>query len=209
MSGDFDDSHPARKVRPEELVSILKKRNEDVPAVTNSVIAQEFPEVKPQTVRNNLDDLADEGEICRFSDGNTKVFWYPRTEDEGGTTKYSELIDDSIDWEAADVNLVPEEIAEEIASERLPYYRPQSFWSRMTHTSQLGVMVSFGLVILGIGGLVGDSLGIGQEASAQIFRSGLYFSLISMSGYILSIILDNLAARGHVTKDPISDFLDG
>lgn len=207
MSGDINDSHPARKVSPEELVKVLKKRNQEVPALMNSVIAQEFPDVKPQTVRNNLNNLANEGEICRFSDGNTTVYWYPRTDDEEGTIKYSELLDDSINWDEVDVSLVPEDIAEEIASERLPYYRSQSFWTRTTHVSQMGVMVAFGLVILGIGGLVGGTLGIGQDAGAQIFQLGLYLSLIAMFGYMVSIVLDNLAAGGYITKDPLSKFL--
>lgn len=203
MSGD---SHPARKVNKDELKSLLKKRNEEVPALTTRAIAMEFPEVKSQSVGNNLDDLADAGEIRRFSDGDIRVWWYPRPGEEGGTIRHSELVDDSIDWDEVDANMVPREIAEEIVSERLPHYYERTFWNRAIHACQLGIMASFGLVILGIGGLVGGTLGIGQEAGAQVFGAGLYLSLFAMIGYIASIILDNLAKKGHVTKNPIGDF---
>ncbi|MFC4449458.1 hypothetical protein [Halorussus aquaticus] len=207
MSGDFDSSHPARKIDPKELKEVLKERNKDVPAVTRRVVAQEFPNVEPDTVSNNLERLVQSNELCKFNDGDINVYWYPRTDDEGGTTRYSELLDDSIDWDEVEISSVPEDTAEEIASKRLPYYRPQNFWTRTTYFSQLGVMVAFGLVLLGIGGLVGGTLGLGQKAGAQIFRWGLYLSLVAMLGYIVSVVLDNLATRGYVTKDPVPERL--
>lgn len=206
MSGDSTDSHPARKIDRDELKGKLGELNEDVPALTRRVLATEFPEVEPQTVGNNLDDLAEDEEICRFNDGNTKLYWYPREGDEGGTVEYSELIDDSIDWEEVDVTTVPKEVAQEIAAERLPYYRPRSFWTQTTYASQLGVMIAFGLVILGIGGLVGGTLGLGQNTAAQLFRWGLILALLAMIGYIISIVLDSLAAQGHVPVDPFLRF---
>lgn len=204
MSGDSTDSHPARKIDRDELKGTLGELNEDVPALTRRVLAAEFPEVEPQTVGNNLDDLAEDGEICRFNDGNTKLYWYPREIDEGGTVEYSELIDDSIDWEEVDVTTVPKEVAQDIAAERLPYYRPRSFWTQTTYVSQLGVMIAFGMVILGIGGLVGGTLGLGQNTAARIFQAGLWISLFAMIGYVISLVLDNLAAKGHVPVDPLS-----
>jgi hypothetical protein len=207
MSGDFDSSHPARKINPNELKEVLKEHNKDVPAVTRRVIAQEFHDVNSDTISNNLEKLAQAGEICKFHDGDTKVYWYPRANDEEGTITYRELLDDSPNWDEVDIHSVPEDIAEEIASERLPYYRHQSFWTRLTSLSQLGVMIAFGLVILGIGGLVGGPLGLREETSAQIFRGGLYLSLVSMIVYIISILLDNLAAQGYITKDPVPERL--
>lgn len=203
MSGD---SHPARKIDKDELKSLLKKRNEDVPALTTRAIAMEFPEVESQSVGNNLDDLADADEIRRFSDGNIRVWWYPRPGEAGGTIRHGELVDDSINWDEVDISTVPNEIAEEIASERLPQYHERTFWNRTIHACQLGIMVSFGLVILGIGGLVGGTLGIEQGTGAQIFRIGLYLSLFAMIGYVSSIIFLNLAMRGYITKNPINDF---
>ncbi|WP_396614047.1 hypothetical protein ACH9L7_19855 (plasmid) [Haloferax sp. S1W] len=206
MSGDSTDSHPARKIDRGELKGELGELNEDVPALTRRVLATEFPEVEPQTVGNNLDDLAEGGEICRFNDGNTKLYWYPRERDEGGTVKYSELIDDSIDWGEIDVTTVPKEVAQEIAAERLPYYQPRSFWTQTTYASQLGVMIAFGMVILGIGGLVGGTLGLGQNTAARIFQAGLWLSLFAMIGFVISLALDNLAAQDRVPVDPLSRF---
>lgn len=206
MSGDSDDSHPARKIDLDELKGTLGKLNQDVPALTRRVLAAEFPDVEPQTVGKNLDRLAEDGEICRFNDGNTKVYWCPREDDESGTVEYSELIDDSIEWEEINVTTVPKEIAQEIAAERLPYYQPRSFWTQTTYASQLGVMIAFGMVILGIGGLVGGTLGLGQNAAARIFQLGLWLSLFAMIGYVISMALDNLAARGRVPVDPFSRF---
>ncbi|KAB1192419.1 hypothetical protein GJR96_02760 [Haloferax sp. MBLA0076] len=206
MSGDSTDTHPARKIDREELKHKLGELNEDVPALTRRVLATEFPEVEPQTVGNNLDDLAEDEEICRFNDGNTKLYWYPRRHDEGGTVTYSELIDESIDWEEIDMTTIPKEVAQEIAAERLPYYQPRSFWTQTTHASQLGVMIAFGMVILGIGGLVGGTLGLGQSTAAGIFQAGLWLSLFAMVGFVVSIVLDNLAAQGHLPVNPFSRF---
>lgn len=206
MSGDTDDSHPARKINRDELMEHLAKRNEKVPALTTRVISADFPEVGLQAVRNNLNQLVGEGEICMFDDGDTKVYWVPREKDEGGAVEYSELVNDSIDWNEFDVTTVPKDVAEEIADERLPYYRPRSFWSQTTYVSQLGVMIAFGLVILGIGGLVGGTLGLGQNAAAWMFQSGLWLSLFAMIGYVISGVLDELAARDRVPVDPFSRF---
>lgn len=206
MSGDSTDTHPARKINRGELKHKLGELNEDVPALTRRVLATEFPEVEPQTVGNNLDDLAEDGEICRFNDGNTKLYWYPRGHDKGGTVTYSELIDESIDWEEIDMTTIPKEVAQEIAAERLPYYQPRSFWTQTTYASQLGVMIAFGMVILGIGGLVGGTLGLGQSTAAGIFQAGLWLSLFAMVAFVVSIVLDNLAAQGHVPVNPFSRF---
>ena len=84
MSGDIDESHPARKIDHDELVEVLAKRNRDVPALTSREIVTEFPYVEAQTVRNNLDELADDGRIRMFYDGHTKVYWVPRDDEDGG-----------------------------------------------------------------------------------------------------------------------------
>lgn len=199
MSGD---SHPARKLDQGELLKVLAELNQDVPALRSNVVAQEFSDIDPQTVRNNLDALADEDKICRFNDGDSKFYWIPRHEDEQGTIEYSELIDDSIDWEDIDISAVPAHIAEDIASERLPYYRPRSFWSKVINICQLGVIASFGVVVLGIGALVGGTLGVEQDTGALLFGYGLRFSLVFLIGYVGSTILDYLAAQGRISKYP-------
>ncbi len=202
MSGDIDDSHPARKIDRAELLEVLAELNQKVPALRSNVIAQEFPDVDPQTIRNNLDDLADAEEICRFNDGDSKFYWFPRECDEPGTVPYSDVVDDSIDWDDVDTTTVPTDIAEKIASERLPYYRPRSFWSQVSNVCQLGVIAAFGLVILGIGGLVDGTLGMEQTTGALLFRSGLRFSLLFLIGYVIAMGLDYLAAQGRISKSP-------
>lgn len=202
MSGDFDDSHPARKIDPGELIKVLAERNKDVPAVTRSVIATSFPQAQPQTVSDNLDSLAEAESICMFHDGNNKVYWVPREDEGGGIVDYSEVLDDSIDWDDIEAAEVPTDKAEEIASERLKYYRPRSFWTNMTNYAQMVVFSSFGLVILGIGGLLADTLGMAQSTAAILYTVGIWAALFGLIGYLISLILDNLAHWGYVPKDP-------
>lgn len=202
MSGDQGDPHPARKVDPEELKKKLAEYNQKVPAVRSNVIAQEFSDVDPQTIRINLDKLADSKDICRFNDGGSKFYWFPRSDDEEGSVEYSEIVDDSVDWEEIDIGEIPSEVAEEIATNRLPYYRPRSFWSKISNFCQLGVIAMFGLVILGLGGIVDGTLGMNQEIGIILFNNGLRFSLVFLLGYVVSLALDHLAAEGKIPKSP-------
>lgn len=203
MSGDIDDSHPARKVDKEDLIELLAKRNEVVPALTSREINKEFPLVDDQTVRNNLDELAEDEIIRMHNDGNVKLYWVPREGEEGGVVERSELYDDSIDWEDVDVTKVPTDKAEEIATERLKYYKPRSFWTIWTDFFQIALIASFGLVILGIGGVVADTYGLGQGISVILFELGIWALFGSLLGYLLSVISDFLAQRGTVPKDPM------
>ena len=204
MSGDFDDSHPARKIDPDELIKVLAERNEDVPAVTRTSVAPSFPQAEPQTVSDNLDKLASADRICMFNNGNTKLYWVPREEEDGGVVKYSDLIDDSIDWDEIDVTEVPTDKAEEIASKRLKFYRPRSFWTMVGNFTLHAVIVAFGLWILGIGGIVTDTYGISQSLSAFLLLAGTALALVSLIIYVASSGLEYLAAKGYVTNDPIA-----
>lgn len=202
MSGDQGNSHPARKIDHRELKKTLAEYNQKVPAVRSNVIAQEFSDVDPQTIRNNLDDLADSKDICRFNDGDSKFYWFPRNNDERGSVEYSEIVDDSVDWEEIDTSKVPTNIAEEIATNRLPYYRPRSFWSKIINFCQFGVMAAFGLVILGLGGIVDGTLGMNQEMGVILFNNGLRLSLVFLIGYVVSLGLDHLASEERIPKSP-------
>lgn len=202
MSGDQGETHPARKVDPIELKKTLAEYNQKVPAVRSNVIAQEFSDVDPQTIRNNLDDLADSKDICRFNDGDSKFYWFPRNDDEHGSVEYSDIVDDSIDWDEIDISKIPTEIAEEIATNRLTYYRPRSFWSKIVNFCQIGVMATFGLVILGLGGILGSTLGIEQEMGVILFNNGLRLTLVFLIGYVVSLGLDHLAAKERIPKSP-------
>jgi hypothetical protein len=208
MSGDIDYSHPARKIDLNELIEVLAELNETTPALRAPTVAQKFPEVDPQTVRNNLDYLAEAGDICRFNDGDSKFYWFPREEDEAGTVTYNEVMDDSIDWKEVDVSTIPVDVAEEIAEERLPYYRTRSFWSKGIGLGQVGIIGSFGVVILGIGGLVGGTLGVGQAIGALLFRVGLISAVIFLVIYSISSGLDYLAGQGTISKGPPIDLFD-
>lgn len=203
MSGDQDGGgHPARKVDQEELKQFLVEKREVVPAVTTRIVAQEFSEVKPQTVNDNLETLAGNEEICRLNDGDVILWWYPREEDEAGDVPYSELLDDSVDYDEIDPKEVPRELAEEIALERLPFYRPRSLWSKTANFGQLGIMVSLGLIILGIGGAVSGTLGLQQGTAALILQSGFYVALLSLGIYLVSMVLEILAVRDYISRDP-------
>ena len=48
MSGDINDTHPARKIDRAELLEVLAELNQEVPALRSNVIAQEFPDVDPR-----------------------------------------------------------------------------------------------------------------------------------------------------------------
>lgn len=51
MSGDKDaNTHPARKVDPEELKQLVAEKNGTVPAVTRRMMAPKFPDAEPVTV---------------------------------------------------------------------------------------------------------------------------------------------------------------
>jgi hypothetical protein len=63
-------------------------------------------------------------------------------------------------------------------------------------------MASFGVVILGIGALVGESLGVEQQTGALLFLNGLRLSLIFLTGYVLSLVLDYFASKGKIPKSP-------
>jgi len=205
MSGDYSvDGHPARKVDHTEVKQILAEKREDVPAVTKRVMATEFPDVTPQTVKDNLDALADNEEICRFNDGDIFLYWYPREHENAGDIPYSEVLDDSIEYNEIDPTKVPIKIAEEIATERLPYYRPRSLWSETAGSFQLGIMFSFGLIILSIGELVSGTFGLSENTSAVILQIGFILAVLTTILYTVSVLLDVLAARGYVTRDPIS-----
>lgn len=205
MSGDIDPSHPARRVDLDQLKRELAKRNEKVPAITARGLSTDYPvDHKQQTLGNNLDDLADDGEICNFFDGHVNVYWIPRESEEGGKITYSELLDDSIDWDNVDVNSVPLEVAKEIASERIPFYRPRSFWSLLRDSSQIGIIAAFALVVLGLGGLVAGSFGLGQITAALILQWGLRLSLLALLSWIIFMVLEILAAQGRVPIDPRS-----
>lgn len=203
MSGDQDrSSHPARKVDRQELKQFLADKREDVPALTSRVVAQEFSEVKPKTVKNNLEALADNEEICRFNDGDVLLWWYPRKIDDAGDVPHSEIFDDSIDYSDINPAEVPQEIAEEIASERIPYYRPRSFWSETKNIGQMGIMLSLGLIILGVGELVSSSLGLQQETAGLILQIGFFSAVFTTGIYVVILILDLLASYGYVSRDP-------
>lgn len=209
MSGDIDPSHPARQVDLDRLKRELAKRNEKVPAITARGLSTDYPvDHKQQALGNNLEDLADEGEICSFFDGHVNIYWIPRDSEEGGKMSYSELLDDSIDWDEIDVNDVPLDVAKEIASERVPFYRPRSFWSTMRDFSQIGIIAAFGLVVLGLGGLVAGSFGLGQNTSALILQWGLRLSLLALLGWVVFMILEILASQGRVPIDPRSRWRD-
>jgi hypothetical protein len=203
MSGDSTDrSHPARKVNQEELKEFILEKHKTVPAVTTRIVAQEFSEVEPQTVNDNLKYLADDGEICRLNDGDVILWWYPRETDEAGEVPYGRLFDDSIDYNKIEPTEVPRDVAEEIALERLPFYRPGSLWSQTANLGQLGVMISLGLIVLGIGGATSETLGLQQATATGVLQLGFYVALISLGLYLVSLVLDMLAARGHIERDP-------
>jgi hypothetical protein len=203
MSGDSNtDSHPARKVNLDELKQFLVEKREDVPAVTTRIVADEFSEVKPGTVHNNLKSLSDDEKICRLNDGDVVLWWYPRECDEAGDVPYNELVEDTVDYSEVDPKEVPRDLAEKIATERLPFYRPQSLWSNTANLGQVGIMISLGLIILGFGVLVSGTLGLNQQAGALIFRSGFYVALLSLGVYLVSLVLDILTAWGYVSRDP-------
>lgn len=185
---------------------VLAEQNREVPALTARALSVVIEDGKQQSVGRNLDQLAENDEVCRFNDGDVKVYWFPREEGEGGSVSYKDLVDDSVDWDDVDVNTVPKDIAEEIASERLPYYRPRSFWSMTRNACQLGVIASFGMVVLGIGGLVDGSYGIGQNIAILLFRIGLFGALFALIGYTISLGLEYLAAKGHIGSDPLPEF---
>jgi len=203
MSGDSSrENHPARKVDQEELKKYLAEKRESIPALTNRIVAREFSDVTPQTVKDNLEDLAENNEICRHNDGDVILYWYPREGEEGGDVQYSEIIDDSIDYSEIEPEKVPRELAEEIASERLLYYQPRTQWTQIKGISQLGIMVSLGLVILGIGEVVSGSLGLQQETAVLILRGGFVLALLTTAAYVISLFLDFLASKGVVSEEP-------
>lgn len=203
MSGDYSGgSHPARKVDREELKRVLAWKNEDLPAVTKSAIAPSFSNVEPQTVKDNLDALAENEEICRCNDGSVVLYWYPREGDEAGEVQLEDVLDDSIDYSDVDPEDVPLELAEEIASERIPFYRPRSLYSNVISICQLALVSAFGLVVLGIGGLVSDSVGLSQQTATAIFVTGFGLAVLTTLVYAVSMVFEVLAQWGYIAKDP-------
>lgn len=209
MAGDIDPSHPARKVDPENLKKVLAKRNETVPAITARGLAADYPaDRKQQTLGDNLDRLSKAGEVCKFNDGDVNLYWMPRRGDDGGTVTYSELLDDSIDWNDIDIHRVPMNVAKKMASERLPFYSPRTFWTMMREFSELGILATFGLVVLGIGGLIGNSYGLSQNSAAQILQWGINLAFIMLIFWLIFTVLDILSARGRVPIDPLTRWRD-
>jgi len=203
MSGDRDiNSHPARKVDPSELKRRVAEKNRTVPAVTRRMMALEFPDPEPATIGNNLDDLVDEGELCRFNDGDVKLWWYPRENDDAGTVPYEEFVDDSVDYSKVEPEEVPRDLAEEIASEKLPYYNPGSLWADIAGATQLGIFLALGLVIVGLGRIVSGSFGLTQRTAATVLQTGIYVALASTAIYTISSLLDLLASTERVNPDP-------
>lgn len=201
MSGD--SSHPARKISHQELKEFLADKREEVPAVTTRIVATEFSDVQPETVSNNLETLAKRGEICRLNDGNNILWWYPREQDEAGDIPYEDIVDDSIDYEEIQPEEVPRDIAEEIAHERLPYYRPRSFWTQIAGFSQLGIILSLGIVVLGFGEIAANPLGLTQASASLLLQLGMFSTLILCGVYTFANALDLLSAKGFVTEDPL------
>lgn len=203
MSGDKDpNTHPARKVNPEELKQLVAEKNETVPAVTRRMMAPEFPDAEPVTVGQNLDDLASSGELCRFNDGDVKLWWYPREDDETGSIPYEEFVDDSIDYSEIEPEDVPRELAEEIAFEKLPYYDPGSLWRDIARATHLGFILALGLVILGLSGVVAGSLGLSQSLATSVFQLGIVVALSTTVIYTAATFLDILASQDYVDRDP-------
>jgi len=204
MAGDSstDTNHPARKLNPEELKQFLAEKRETVPAITKRIAAQEFSHVDPQTVRTNLNELADNNEICRYNDGDVVLYWYPRAGDDAGDVPSEDVFDDSIDYSEIEPRDVPKDVAEEVAMERLPYYHPGSFWRDIANVAQLGIMFSFGMIILGIGELVSRSFGLQQRTASLVLQWGFYVALFTTAVYAASMLLDVLASWGYVSRDP-------
>jgi len=204
MSGDYTgNSHPARKVDQEELKQVLAEMRDDVPAVTKRMVANEYQKASPQAVKDNLDSLAEAEEICKVNDGDVLLYWYPREQDEPGVKPYSEIVDDSIDYDEINPEDVPKQVAEDIAAERLPFYRPRSFWSEVVDFSQLALLFSFGMTILGIGELVSNNLGLGEEIASHILVMGFSLALLSVILYATAMLLDFLASKDYVSSNPL------
>ena len=203
MSGDKDaDTHPARKVDPEELKQLVAEKNETVPAVTRRMMAPKFPNAEPVTVGQNLDDLANGGELCRFNDGDVKLWWYPRESGETGSIPYEEFVDDSIDYGEIEPGDVPRDLAEEIAFENLPYYDPGSLWDDIARATHFGFIIALGLIILGLSGVVAGSLGLSQPVATLIFQFGIVVALFTTGIYTIATLLDVLSKQGYVNRDP-------
>lgn len=203
MSGDkAANTHPARKVDLEELKQVVLEKHREVPAVTRRMVAPEFPEVDPSTVGQNLDDLVDADELCRFNDGDVKLWWYPRENEEGGSVSYNELFDDSVDFDEVEPEMVPRDLAEEIAYEKLPYYDPGSLWRDIARAIQPGIMLSLGLVIAGFGGALSGSFGLSQETYFLMLQLGVVAALFTTGVYVVAAVLDILASQEHISRDP-------
>ncbi|SDY86355.1 hypothetical protein [Halopenitus persicus] len=203
MTGDSDSySHPARKVDLEELKQVAVEKHRKVPAVTRRMVAPEFPEVDPATIGQNLDDLVDADEIRRFNDGDVKLWWYPRENEEGGSVSYNELFDDSIDFDEIEPEMVPRDLAKEIAYEKLPYYDPGSLWRDIARATQSGIMFSLGLIIAAFGGAISGSFGLTEETYLLVLQLGVVGALFTTGIYVAAAVLDILASREHISRDP-------
>lgn len=207
MSGDKEaNTHPARKVDPEELKHLVAEKNKTIPAVTRRMMAPEFPDAEPVTVGQNLDDLASSGELCRFNDGDVKLWWYPRESDEVGSVPYEEFVDDSIDYSEVKPGDVPPELAEEISFEKLPYYDPGSLWDDIARATHFGFIISLALIILGLSGLLTSSVGLSQPLAASALELGIVVALFTAGVYTMATFLDLLASREYVDRDPFPKF---
>jgi len=208
MSDDLsaDTGHPARKLDPAELKQFLAEKRETVPAITKRIAAQKFSHVEPQTVRTNLNKLADNNEICRYNDGDVVLYWYPRETDDAGDVPHEDVFDDSVDYSEIEPGEVPRDTAEEIALARLPYYQPGSLWRDFASIFQFGIMFSFGVMFLGIGELVSSSFGLQETMASMILRGGFYLSVVTTTLYVVSVLLDVLASWGYISRDPYPEF---
>jgi hypothetical protein len=209
MSGDSNGStnaeaHPARKIDKDELKQLIAERRDVAPVLTTSMVNMELPDAGQQAIRDNLNALADEGELCRANDGNVNLYWIPRKTDTGGDVVMSDILNPSMDYNRIDPSQVPTEIAEQIAESQLPYYSKQTFWSMVSRWNKTGIIIALGFVILGIAGSVSETANPINGIAIPLLNWGFDFGYIFIGLYAASQILHLLSTEGYVPESPLS-----
>lgn len=200
---DESPHHPARKVDHDDLKQVLAETMQEVPSPTTRIIGQKFSNVEPDTVKNNLEELADKKEVCRHSDGHVVLWWVPRDEEEGGDISIEQVLDDSVDYDRIDPDEVPHDVAESIAEARIPFFTPLSFWSVAADIALRGLILSLALVFLGIGEAIVGNFGLDRNLALAIAEYSAWAAIITAVTYLLSQVLHALSMRGHITKNPL------
>jgi len=59
------------------------------------------------------------------------------------------------------------------------------------------------MIILGFGGIISNSFWLQRNSAEIVLKLGFYAAFVITVAYLAFTILDILAQRGHITRDPV------